>query len=385
MKIKKIIKIFFCIILFVFLAVILYFGGIIIYDTSKDYKPESKEKINISGKACYDSPDTVISLLSWNIGYCGLGKDMDFFYDGGKKVRPSREDFQKYLNGVINKISGFDTIDIIMLQEVDTSAKRSYYTNEADLIKKFKPLYTFMFAKNYDVRFVPLPVYNPMGSVLSGMITLSKINPVEAYRYSYHSSYAWPKNVMMLDRCLIYTRYNFSNGKKIIVLNTHNSAFDDAVELREVEAYIIKSIMLDEYARGNYVIAGGDWNRNPPDFNQAKISDGNANCTASPAIDTGFLPKGWKWIYDKSKPSNRNVNEAYKKGKTKTTVIDYFVVSPNVEVLENKTISDDFEFSDHQPVFMRIKLKTDTIKPDTSALIKKEKIVKKKKIKTASK
>lgn len=242
-----------------------------------------------------------------------------------------------------------------------------------------------MFAKNYDVRFVPLPVYNPMGSVLSGMITLSKINPVEAYRYSYHSSYAWPKNVMMLDRCLIYTRYNFSNGKKIIVLNTHNSAFDDAVELREVEAYIIKSIMLDEYARGNYVIAGGDWNRNPPDFNQAKISDGNANCTASPAIDTGFLPKGWKWIYDKSKPSNRNVNEAYKKGKTKTTVIDYFVVSPNVEVLENKTISDDFEFSDHQPVFMRIKLKTDTIKPDTSALIKKEKIVKKKKIKTASK
>ena len=35
-------------------------------------------------------PDSVI-ILCWNIGYGGLGDDMDFFYDGGTQVRTSRE------------------------------------------------------------------------------------------------------------------------------------------------------------------------------------------------------------------------------------------------------------------------------------------------------
>ena len=31
-------------------------------------------------------PDT-LTLVSWNIGYAGLGDNMDFFYDGGRRVR----------------------------------------------------------------------------------------------------------------------------------------------------------------------------------------------------------------------------------------------------------------------------------------------------------
>jgi endonuclease/exonuclease/phosphatase family metal-dependent hydrolase len=366
MKFKKIIKIIFKIILFLILAVVLYFGGIIIYDTTTDYQPKSKEKLEVEGKGYFDhANDSMFTLLSWNIGYCGLGKEMDFFYDGGSKVRPTKEDFQKYLNGVLNKLTEFDTVDIIMLQEVDTSAKRTYYTNETDLIKQFMPIYSYVFAKNYDVQFVPLPVLNPMGSVISGMITLSKIKPCEAFRYPYYANYSWPMGVMMLDRCLIYTKFKIPGDKYLVVLNTHNSAFDDAAELREVEGFIMKSIMLDEYAKGNYVIVGGDWNRNPPLFDGTKFTDKNISCTVVPAIDTSFLPQGWQWVYDASLPTNRNVNEAYVKGTTKTTIIDYFAVSPNLDVIENKTISDDFEFSDHQPIFLRVKMKADTMADDT--------------------
>ncbi|HPG73322.1 MAG TPA: hypothetical protein PLM49_03460, partial [Bacteroidales bacterium] len=33
----------------------------------------------------------VYQLMSWNIGYCGLDRDMDFFYDGGSMLRPEKE------------------------------------------------------------------------------------------------------------------------------------------------------------------------------------------------------------------------------------------------------------------------------------------------------
>lgn len=381
MKIKKILKIIFKTILFVILAVVLYFGSIIVWDTVTDYAPKEKEKIEVLGNGCVEqSGDSVFTLLSWNIGYCGLGKEMDFFYDGGSKVRPAKEDFQKYLNGMLNKLSGFDTVDIILLQEADTNAKRSYNTNEAALIKSFMPLYSLSFATNYDVRFVPLPVTNPMSGVVSGMITLSKIKPMETCRQPYYANYSWPMSVMMLDRCLIYTKFKIPGEKYLVVLNTHNSAFDDAVELREVEGYVMKSIMLDEYAKGNYVICGGDWNRNPPLFDGKKFTDGNISCNVVPGIDTSFLPKGWQWVYDPTMPTNRNLDVSYEKGKTKTTIIDYFVISPNLEVIENKTIPTDFEFSDHQPIFMRVKMKADTTEQMIDRLVaEKEKTLKKNK------
>lgn len=366
MKFKKTVKVFFRIILFLILAVVLYFGGIIAYDTFSDYKAAGKEELVSEGKGCYSTAnDSVFTVLSWNIGYCGLGKEMDFFYDGGKNVRPSKENFQKYLNGVLNRLSGFDTVDIILLQEVDTSAKRTYYTNEADLVKQFMPIYSFVYAKNYDVRFVPVPILDPMGSVVSGMITLSKIKPTETYRNPYYANYSWPMSVMMLDRCLIYTKFKIPGGKYLVVLNTHNSAFDDAAELREVEGYILKSIMLDEYAKGNYVIAGGDWNRNPPLFDGKKFIDKNISCTVEPAMDTAFLPKGWQWVFDPTFPTNRDAGIPYQKGTTKTTIIDYFAISPNLDVIENRTLTDDFEFSDHQPVFIRVKMKEDTTNRDS--------------------
>jgi endonuclease/exonuclease/phosphatase family metal-dependent hydrolase len=360
-KLKRILKIILRTLLCIVLAIILLFAGIIVYNSVTDNRPAFKEKLTINGKGYFQtSKDSMLTIFCWNMGYCGLGKEMDFFYDGGKNVRPSKENFQKYLNGALNFLARYDTVDIMLLQEVDTSAKRSYYTNQTKLIDQFLPHYYKVFAKNYDVRFVPFPVLSPMGSVISGIMTLSKIKPLEAFRYPYHSNYDWPKKIFMLDRCLIYTKFKMPGGKDLILLNTHNSAFDDAAGLREIEGFVLKAIMLDEYERGNYVVAGGDWNRNPPGFDMKNISPMEARTVAVPALDKNFLPDDWKWVYDPATPTNRNVDAPYVKGKTKTTIIDYFAVSPNLDVVDYKTISTNFAFSDHQPVFLRLKIKADT-------------------------
>jgi len=106
-------------------------------------------------------------LLTWNIGYACLDKEMDFFLDGGTKVITPENKCLENLNEIGNLLKRNDSIDFIFLQEVDRKSKRSYYLNEYDTIRnKLNDHFPF-FAKNYDVFFVPKPILNPMGKVLS--------------------------------------------------------------------------------------------------------------------------------------------------------------------------------------------------------------------------
>jgi endonuclease/exonuclease/phosphatase family metal-dependent hydrolase len=41
---------------------------------------------------------------------------------------------------------------------------------------------------------------------------------------------------------------------------------------------------------------------------------------------------------------------------TTCSTIDFFLISPNIEVLEIRTLDLEFENSDHLPVLMKIKL-----------------------------
>ncbi|HRS53838.1 MAG TPA: hypothetical protein P5250_03950 [Bacteroidales bacterium] len=61
-------------------------------------------------------------------------------------------------------------------------------------------------------------------------------------------------------------------------------------------------------------------------------------------------------MYDSMVPTNRDVNTPYYNDYTKTTIIDFFVVSPNIKVLEIKADDKNFTYSDHNPVKMKVKL-----------------------------
>ena len=55
---------------------IAYFIGVILLNTVNDYKPQnSYTRITDSDVMEKDT----LHLLSWNIGYAGMGKEMDFF------------------------------------------------------------------------------------------------------------------------------------------------------------------------------------------------------------------------------------------------------------------------------------------------------------------
>ena len=160
----------------------------------------------------------------------------------------------------------------------------------------------------------------------------------------------------MLDRCFIIQRFFLKSGKVLVMINTHNSAFDDGT-LRKAELNILKETAITEFRKGNYVIVGGDWNLNPPGFKLSMIKTGDIAASNDVNNSSGSLmPDGWQWAFDNKTPSNRFVNEPYKKGQTKTTIIDYFLLSPNVRLIKVETINLGFQHSDHNPVKMNVQL-----------------------------
>jgi exonuclease III len=350
----KILKQILRLLLILILIAVIGFIGLIVYAVISNYKPAEQEVISLSDKPSVLNDSLIITLLTWNIGYAGLDKEMDFFYDGGTKVFTPESKCIDNLNGIRTFLKQNDSVDFMLIQEIDKASKRSYYLNEYDSLTNTLDEFSPFFAKNYDVFFVPLPPASPMGKVLSGLTTFSRHNPFSSVRYSFPGEYGFPKQLFMLDRCFLVNRYKVLNGKELIVINTHNEAFDPG-QIRKAQMAYLKDFVLNEYKNGNYIITGGDWNQTPPEFKSDFA--GNKTDTTQMVIPSDFLPSDWKWLYDNRTPSERNVIAAYDPSSTTTTIFDFFLISPNISDLSVQGIQLDFKNSDHNPVIIKVKLK----------------------------
>ncbi len=341
----------------ILLLTLILFGVFLSYVSMTSYKPEVMKTLTTANR----NSNTIITgdtlrFMSWNIGYGGLGSEMDFFYDGGSKVRADQSLSNKYLDGIIHFISQQKQIDFWLLQEVDFDARRSYRINQSSLIANALSGYNFSTAINYKVAYVPVPVNEPMGRVKAGMMMLSAFAPEVEYRHAYPQISSWPERLFLLNRCFTESRFKLENGKYLVVFNTHNSAFVADQDLMNRELEVIRKRMIDEYASGNYVVAGGDWNMNPPKFKANEDYGGHFLVFSPVAIPEGLLPQDWHVAYDSAMPTNRHLDEAYQKGKTGTTTIDFFIVSPNIRLLSKAVIDLEFKCSDHNPVLIEITL-----------------------------
>ncbi len=348
--VKKVYKIVLGLILALVMLFLLFLG----WQTITEFKPPDRQAINVGNNST--PVDDTLSLVTWNIGYFGLGAEMDFFYEGGKMVRPERDLYSKYLNEGLARIRSFSNSDFIMLQEIDTSSHRTYNDNQFRKVRELMPEFHSFYASNYNA-WVPVPLKKPMGKVNAGIVTLSKTEPIEAKRVSFHSSYSWPMRLFQLKRCFLELRFNTKDGKQLIIVNTHNSAFEDASSMREQELAMLKNLMEEEYSKGNYLIIGGDWNQNPAPYDTNAVLDDYKAGVITPGIPEDFLPEGWQYAYDSLHTTNRYVKTPYIEGKTGSTLIDFFVVSPNIEVLKVETTPTHFKESDHQPVRLKVRLK----------------------------
>lgn len=355
-KMKKILKI----ILSIILLMVLGFVGLILYAIVSDYKPDEKELIARPENPSVLKDSSVYSFLTWNVGYAGLDKGMDFFKDGGTKVITPEDKFRENNSAIKDFLIDNDTVDFILIQEIDRNSKRSYKTDQYQELSEKLPGYNPFFATNYDVFFVPVPPSEPMGKVESGIATYSSYTPVSSTRYSLPGDFGFPTQLFYLDRCFMVSRYTIENGKELVLINTHNEAFDEGGNIRKAQMERLKEFVMNEYNSGNYVIIGGDWNQYPPDFKPEFSANkvftgkyGNFNLTG---IESDYMPAEWLWIYDPSTPTVRTLTAAYDPASTPTSVCDIFLISPNLESVSVKCNHLGFENSDHNPVIIQVSL-----------------------------
>lgn len=347
-------------ILVIIAILIIGLAGLIVYAIASDYKPVDKELIAQPENPSILNDSASLSLMIWNIGYAGLDKDMDFFYDGGNKVITPEETCLENISGITDFLLQNDSIDFLLLQEVDRDSKRSYRTDQFEKIASSLSGHKSFFAKNYDVFFVPTPPAEPMGKVESGIATYSKFIPVSSTRCSLPGDFGFPTQLFYLDRCFIVNRYKIENGKELVLINTHNEAFDETGEIRKAQMERLKEFVLNEYNSGNYVITGGDWNQYPPEFKPAfsgnKAFTGQTGNFNLVGIESDYMPGDWKWVYDPATPSFRTLLAAYDPVATPTSVCDIFLISPNIESVSVKCHHLGFASSDHNPVIIQVKI-----------------------------
>lgn len=333
--------------------------GFITYLTITEYKPESIEEKGVIGNYSEEiSLEETVSVVSYNMGYGCDGKESDFFMDGGKMVRPdSIEIVEKNMNGMIEVLQQLDT-DVMFLQEIDTNSKRAYGINEVQQVYDiFSDTHSYAFGINYKTNYVPYPFHDNIGWVESGLMTLNSFEVTEALRYNLPCSYSWPIRLMQLKRGLLVERVPLEDSdKEVVFVNLHLEAYA-AGEKKEVQTKVLVDLLQGEYAKGNYVIAGGDFNQYFPGTNTEEIYPiYDADNYLPEEIEADMLPEDWIWAIDLGTPSCRLLNEPYnpENEKTQYYAIDGFILSPNVKVEKIETIDTQFAYSDHNPVRIEV-------------------------------
>jgi endonuclease/exonuclease/phosphatase family metal-dependent hydrolase len=309
-----------------------------------------------------EPPPSSFSVFTWNIGYAGLDAGADFILDGGNRsIALSKEQVHVNMNAILGNLSGIDA-DYYMLQEVDHPSNRSYYIDEVTLISDSFSSYSCWFATNFHVLFVPYPLFHPIGPVHSGIVSLSRYRADSSTRISLPGQYGWPVKLFHLKRCMNVIRlHGLAGGRNLYLINLHLSAYDRQGELRTQQLDFIKDFLLEIYIWGDYVIAGGDWNALLPGVTRtdfAPYTTDKKDLFWVQEIPDDWTPEGWQWAFDPGVPTCRSLEAPYEKGKNFTIIIDGFLVSPNIEILDVKGFDLGFRHSDHNPLLLKARLKT---------------------------
>ena len=267
------------------------------------------------------------SILSYNIGFGAYEDDYSFFMDGGT--------------------------------EVDRDSTRSYHVDEVAMLTAQLPGLGYIWAQNYDSPYLFYPLDQPHGKSVSGLLTLSSFGITEARRVELPIETGVMK-LVDLDRCYSVHRIPAADGRELVLYNVHLSAYtsDGTIAVEQLE--LLRADMQAEYEKGNWCIAGGDFNKDLLGQSE-EIFGGSAEgyTWAQP------LPEG---IWDGTNlslvapldernpvPSCRNADAPYHEGQYVLTV-DGFVVSDNVTVEQVVVEDTGFAWSDHNPVSMRFVL-----------------------------
>lgn len=316
----------------------------------------------VTGSGTQETVKTGVTyrVLTYNIGFGAYTPEFSFFMDGGKSsVGESRESVIRTVTKAADLAAGLKP-DFAMFEEVDRDSTRSYHMDQKEILdEKFGDFYSD-YAQNYDSAFLFYPILEPHGKSRAG-ITLYSAFPIEsAVRRSFPISTSFSK-FFDLDRCYSVSRIPVENGKYLWLYAIHMSAYGNSDTIREGQIRMLCEDMAGEYAQGNYVICGGDFNHDL----KALTDDGSERESWAYPFPREELPEGFSFCLDSFSQeereqmwnSARNADMEYAEGVTYTVTLDGFILSDNVVCEEYTHVKTGYLYSDHDPVILDFSLK----------------------------
>lgn len=342
----------------VILALLLVVIGYVVYFFAAYYRIPDNQTLEIEGEPSDVVPvGRELTVMSLNFGFGAYSKDYSFFMDGGKYSRAySAEEVEKNLRSAAAAIDEASP-DFLLLQEVDERATRSHKVNERAFFTEKMDGFASVFAVNFDSPYLFYPIFSPHGKSLAGIMTFSSFGIVEAVRRSLPIEDSFMKYVD-LDRCYSVCRIPAENGRELVLYNLHLSAYTSDGSIANDQLVMLTEDMRGEAAKGNYVIAGGDFNKDLLGDSSEYFGISGEEYTWAQPIPEGIIPRELTLIAPSNLPSCRNADRPYEEdGDCFVLTVDGFIVSENVEVSFVETRPCGFEFSDHNPVAMSFSLK----------------------------
>ncbi|MEM9317930.1 MAG: endonuclease/exonuclease/phosphatase family protein [Pseudomonadota bacterium] len=307
------------------------------------YVPPDLETAEIQGTPAAPAAPDRLSLTTWNVGYAGMGAESDFFLDLGTQRRPlSGALVDRNLAMIQDTLAGLDS-DLFLLQE---AARPSWVTYRRDVLGGLVtalPGYAWTFGPDVNTRFVPPPF-----NVQVGNATFSRVPLASAERRGLPLEPTFELGLFRKGYRMHIVRIDADRAW--VIVNIHLSTFDSAEDdVRGAQVAALMEFAQAEYARGNHVVIGGDWNLRLAAVDFPHTSDERFEFWVRDFPEDA-LPEGWRFAIDRSVPTVRGAHAPYVAGENFTHIIDGFLVSPNVRVASVAASNLGFEFTDHHPV-----------------------------------
>ena len=323
------------------------------------------EPIISSRDAPLIKPGRSLKILSWNVQYMA-GKNYIFWYDlhnrSGPDERPSSKDMADTLKEVARIIMDEDP-DFVLLQEVDDGAKRTDHEDQLNNLLTMLPRTYCCHASAFywKASFVPHP--RIMGAAGMKLSTISKYRISEARR---HQLSLLPNDPITrqyhLKRAVLETRFPRTDGRQMVLLNTHLESFGRGTRVLQRQVDQILSLLSQLSQEGVSWMIGGDFNLVPSEsaFNRLTESEKrNYNSQTEiaaiyqlyrgiPSIDQVNSSDYKKWFtHFSNKPSLTKPDRT----------IDYIFISNDIQLGRHYVRQDDtLQISDHFPVVAEVKI-----------------------------
>lgn len=306
--------------------------------------------IAFTGTAAQRAAGDSLQVVTWNVGYGSLGAGADFVADGGSSIRAlDRRSIVTAVDAVGETLAHLDA-DLVLLQEM---AGASFVTRGVDVTAGvLQPLSGYRIASWEDFATTLLP---PPLKISHGMMTLERIAAPECTAHPLPQEPGFRLGMLKKHYGALVTRIPLADGREWTIMNIHLSAFDDGGAVRARQVAAVLKLALAEYRRGAHVVVGGDWNM-------------RLTATSFPHdTETKYLswihdfpretvPEGWTFGLDPSVPSVRTLHRPYEAGVNYVTIVDGFLVSPNVAIERVETADLGFRHTDHHPVLASLRM-----------------------------